>query len=742
MNTPMHRLILAATTCLLLLPVFSARGNTPFFHYEHSIRKSGLLHRHGIKVLVNGKLLLTHAVENGAVRETQLGTDLLFAKAVFDAWAAPGPEVAPMMCGAPRFGRLIANPRGDQARTVELSTPEVLRKHGTLVRLLERRMVPLHPDPIWEDCLSLLPPADPEVLQNPGAFEKPRQVLSRRSPQTHFLGLLRAHDDDETAAQLANVAWIQGADAFFAQLLITHHRFSGEARDYLQYHGPVPAVFVDSPERAAALLDIYRRERGLDKKFYSAMLALAANRFELAASEMQAYLRGLGRDKEAEREAARILRARDNVWALNQGETTWVRQVYLMSNLFEFWWDTAMWIAEPDVRMPPLAELFYANAFHFARLFAGDTRVGTVSTTPRGRAALVTLFAHFSRHPWWTLPAHLQQDLINTVTAFSSVPQWYGGPSKLKGVLPPLEERVYELTRLRRFSAIQSLLNRISGNERSRAQAAFGKGLFDEEEWNAAMEPLRQGMESGRRDLVAHVIHAGMETGQVFEEKLVDTDEVFAAAAWHMDSMDVRSALEFLPHMQDRDLTSQQELILARLQVLANKPRGIATLGQLASREDEAARQARQILAEFAIARREPLSRIYSLVSRDFYGPQGASAFGLLAIAAERAQLPNAELFMERADAMARAHPEQALDWLVLMTRYAVWPDQAYELALFVQTLQPHSSVLAWCLAVLYSRSGLLAPALFEATYALSRRPFHGRFRRLHQQILEQFEAP
>ncbi|MBU1510403.1 hypothetical protein KKD52_08585 [Myxococcota bacterium] len=707
----------------------------PQFHYEFTLRKSGLLHRHGLKVLVSGQVLLTHAVENGAPRETQLGNDPAFAKSLFEAWAAPAPSPLPMMCGAPRWARLTANPGGDTPRTIDLSQPALLRRWGHVVRLMERRLLPLHPDPLWEDCLSLLPPADLEVLSNPGAFEKPRPVAAPHSPRAYFMKLLATEDEDEAAAALSRIAWTLGADAFFAQTLVTGHRFSDEAREYLQHHAAVPALFADSPERAARLLEVYRRERGLDKKFYAAMLALAVPDFELAATEMQAYLRGLGRDKEAEAAAARIRRARDAVWLLNRGEVTWVRQVYVMSSLFEFWWDNAMLLAEPDARMPPLAAMFYANAFHFARLFGGDTRVGTVSTTPRARAALIQLAPVFLQRPWWTLPGHMQQDLIVVISAFSAMPQWFGGAARVRAVIPPVEKRVYELTRTRRFTAVAAMLAKLRGADLIAAQAAFGQGLVEEEEWSLAAAPLRQGLESGKRELMQGLVTAQLEAGLPAEETSSDPEELAVRAAWFLDALDVDAALALLQPLEQETLSDAQALVRARLRILRGDRAGIDELAELAEKDGPAGTDARLLAAELALVHDAPPDELYHFLGRELYGSRGACAFALLALGATRQGWRNADVFLERAVAMARAKPEQGIDLVWLLTRWAAWPDQAWELSQSARALWPSSSRLAWARAVLLARSGELGQAAMEAVYALSRRPYNPRYRGLFDQV-------
>ena len=720
---------------VLWLQAAPASAQAPSFHYEYSLRKGGLLHRHGLKVLVSGQLLLTHAVEGGAPRETNLGTDVAFSKSLFEAWSAPVPVPLPIMCGAPRFARLTANPGGDAPRTIDLSQPALLRRWGHLVRLMERRLLPLHPEPLWEDCLSLLPPADIEVLTNPGAFERPRPVAAPHSPRPYFMTLLSTDDDDEAAAALSRIAWTSGADAFFAQTLLTRHRFSDEAREFLQHHAAVPALFADSPERAARLLEVYRRERGLDKKFYAAMLALAVPDFELAATEMQAYLRGLGRDKEAETAATRIRQAQSAVWLLNHGEATWVRQVYVMSSLFEFWWDHAQLLAEPDARMPPLAEMFYANAFHFARLFGGDTRVGTVSTTPKARMALVQLAPHFLQKPWWTLPAHMQQDLIVVIGALTALPQAFGGAARVRAAIPTLEKRVYELTRTRRWTAVLVLLAKLRGPDLITAQAAFGKGLAEEEEWALATGPLRQGLESGRRDLVPPFIAAQAEAGLTAEETSTDVDELAARASWMLDALDVEAALTLLPLLEKEKLSDEQALVRARLRILRGDRAGVDELAGLAEKDGPAGTAARLLAAEMALARDARPDELYHYLGRELYGSRGACAFTLLALGASRQGWKNAEIFLERAVAMANARPEQMLDLITLLTRWAAWPDQAWELSQSARALWPFSSRLAWARAVLLARSGQTGPAAMEAVFALSRRPYNPRYRKLFDQL-------
>jgi hypothetical protein len=710
-------------------------AQAPHFHYEYSLRKGGLLHRHGLKVLVSGQLLLTHAVEGGPPRETRLTGDPAFARRVFEAWASPAPAILPMMCGAPRWARLTANPGGDAPRVIDLSDPAILRRHGAVVRLLERRLLPLHPDSPWEDCLSLLPPADPEVLSNPGAYERPRAVSPPRSPRAHFMRLLETEDEDEAAAALARIAWTSGADAFFAQALVTRHRFSDEAREYLQHHAAIPALFADSPASAARLLEVYRRERGLDKKFYAAMLALAVPDFDTAAVELQAYLRGLGRDKEAESEAARIRRVRDAVWLLNRGEATWVRQVYVMTTLFDFWWDTAARLAEPDARMPPLAGMFYANAFHFARLIGGDTRVGSVPATPRARAALVDLAPVFLGRPWWTLPAHLQQDLIVVIGAFSAMPQWFGGAARLRTVIPPVERRVHQLTRTRRFHAVAVLLGKLRGTELTAATAAFGRGLAEEEEWAQALAPLRQSLEAGHRDLLPMLVTAQLESGLPVEESSSDPDELAARAAWLLDALDTEGALAVLPQLDREALSGEAALTRVRLRILRGDRDGVDELAALADREGSVGSAARLLAAELALARDASPDELYHHLGRELYGPAGARAFALLGIGAARAGWPNAEVFLERAAAMARANPEQMVDLVVLLARWAIWPDTAWELAQTARALSPASSRLAWARAVLLARSDQLGAASFEAVFALSRRPYNQRFIRLLEQV-------
>ncbi len=726
--------VLLTLACLAWLPA-GAGAAPPHFHYEYSLRKSGLLHRHGLKVLASGQLLLTHAVEGGPPRETTLGSDPAFSRRVFEAWAAPAPTPLPMMCGAPRWAKLTASPGGDTPRVIDLSDPAQLRRHGMLVRLMERRLLPLHPESPWEDCLSLLPPADPEVLTNPDAFERPRAVAAPHSPRAYFLQLLETEDEDEAAAALARIAWTAGADAFFAQLLVTRHRFSDEAREYLQHHGAIPALFADSPERAARLLEVYRRERGLDKKFYAAMLALAVPDFETAATELQAYLRGLGRDQEAEAEATRIRRVRDTMWLLNRGEATWVKQVYVMSTLFEFWWDTAARLAEPDTRMPPLAAMFYANAFHFARLFGGDTRVGSVSTTPRARAALVQLAPVFLQRPWWTLPAHMQQDLIVVIGAFSATPQFFGGAARLREVIPPLEKRVAELTRTRRLAAVHALLGKLRGAELVSATAAFGLALAEEEEWSQAIAPLRQGLEAGRREFLTPLVQAQLEVGLPVEDTSTDPEELAARAGWLLDALDTEGALALLPPLEREPLGDQAALVRARLRILRGDTAGMDELADLADRDGPAGTPARLLAAELALAREASMDELYHFLARELYGPQGACAFAILGLGAARAGWRNADVFLERAAAMARARPEQMIELVVLLARWGTWPDTAWELAQTARALRPFSSRLAWARAVLLARSGQLGAAAVEASFALSRRPYNLRFSTLLDQV-------
>lgn len=695
-------------------------------HYEYTLRKGGLLHRHGLKVKVGGQLTLTHAIENGAPRETPIGMDPVFAQQVFDAVFAPTPSILPMLCGAPRMGKLTMQTSAEPAQVVDLSMPSVARRWGRVVRLLERRLLPLHPDPVWEDCLSLLPPADVEVLKNPKDFEVLHTVSAPISPRPFFMALLENDDDDESAAQLARIAWIQGADPFFAGELLLRYRYFDEARQYLLYNAAVPALFAQSSHRIYRLLDVYRKERGIEKKFYAAMLALAVGEYDIAAVEMQAYYRGIGRDKQAVTEVERIQKARNMLWLLNRGETTWVRQVQVMTFLFDFWWDMAQLLAEPDERMPPLAERFYRNAYHFGRLFAADTRLGVIPATSRAREALIRLTPLFVHRPWWTFPPHLQQDIIAVLSMASTQPHVFGGATRVHDLLPSAAHRVYELARTRRFVAAAALLQKLHRFEQPSALAAWGKALVEEEMWSTAVDVLQQAQEEGNRELVHFLLHARLESCQVGEIG-TDPDEMVAFANWYLNAGELAQAQKLEPLLPE---TSWPKI---RLGLLSGSRHALQALRQLVFNGQT---DARFLSTEMALLRHAFPDEVYAYLASELYGPHQARAFAYLALAAFRRDMRNAEVFLERAIESAYARPEQMEDLLELLVRWGAWPDTAWEVSNAARALRPFSSRVAWSRAVLLARSGNWAQALMEATFARLRRPCNPRFVRLQENIL------
>ncbi len=716
----------------LLFPASVHAQQAPFVHYEYTLRKGGLLHRHGLRVQISGRLVLTHAVENGTPRETPIGTDPAFARQVFEAATAPAPSPLPLLCGAPRMGRLTLQTGAEPPRTVDLAPPATARRWGHLLRLLERRLLPLHPEPVWEDCLSLLPPADVEVLQKPQDFEVLHKVSPPVSPRPFFLALLETEDDDEAAAQLGRIAWIRGADPFFAGELLLHHRYSDEAREYLLYNAAVPALFAQSGERVARLLEVYRKERGIEKKFYAAMLALAASDYDTAALEMQAYYRGIGRDKEASAVVERIQKAHAMLWLLNRGEATWVRQAMVMAFLFDFWWDMAQLLAEPDGRMPPLAERFYRNAYHFGRLFAADTRVGSVPATPRAREALARLTPLFAARPWWTLPAHTQQDIIAVLGTMSQQPQLFGGPARVREILPAADRRVYELARTRRFAAAGALLQKLGRNEQPAAFAALGRALSEEEEWPQAASALQQAQEEGNRDLAGKLAAARMEACRPMELGS-DPEEIAAHAEWLLDAGEISQAKSLLATAAI-PMTSWPRL---RLGLLAGEREALLALRKAVSDGNAAARF---LATEMALLRHAAPDEVYAYLASEFYGPHQARAFAYLALSAFRRDWKNADIFLGRAIEAAHARPEQMEDLLELLVRWGAWPDAAWELSQNARAIRPFSSRVAWARAVLLARSGDWTRALLESTFALSRRPCNPRFQKLQEALLQKLQ--
>lgn len=713
--------------CLQFLAALPAAAQQmPFVHYEYTLRKGGLMHRYGLRVNISGHLALTHAVENGAPRETPIGMDPAFARRIFEAAMAPAPTPLPMMCGALRMGKLTLQTGAEAARVVDLAPPGTARRWGHVVRLLERRLLPLHPEPIWEDCLSLLPPADLEVLQKPQDFETLHQVLPPVSPRPFFMALLETDDEDEASAQLGRIAWTRGADPFFAGELLLRHRYSDEARQYLLYNAAVPALFAQSTGRVLRLLDVYRKERGIEKKFYAAMLALAAGEYDTAATEMQAYYRGIGRDKEAAAIVERIQRAQSLLWLLNRGESTWVRQVQVMAFLFDFWWDMAQLLAEPDERMPPLAERFYRNAYHFGRLFAADTRVGSVPATPRAREALLRLTHLFASHPWWTLPPHLQQDIISVLGAASAQPHLFGGPNRVNSILPPASRRVYELARTRRFTAASALLQKLNRSEQPAALAALGKALVEEEAWSAAAGILQQAQEEGGQEHAMLSATARLENCQAGEPG-TDPEEAVAFANWHLDALDVEQARKL-----ESSLPADSWPRI-RLGLLSGDLRAGEALRRAIAAGNA---KARFLATEMALLRHAAPEEIYAYLASEFYGSHQARAFAYLALAAFRRDMKNADVFLERALESAHARPEQMEDLLELLVRWGAWPDAAWELSQTTRALRPFSSRTAWARAVLLARSNAWSQAILEAAFARARRPCNPRFEKLLEELL------
>jgi len=708
--------------------------------YEYTVVKGGIRHRHGLSVVSDGQMTYLHAVEKGEPKRFPLKRDPKLAKAVMDAYGEAGSgQRSQLACGAPRFGLLTAELGSGETRRHDLYDQRTAFKYSRLARLLERRLQPLAPEPPFSDCLALDVPPKPEILKDPGAYSRWYPTASMRSPAPYFAAYVEATTDEARVEALEKIVRIRGADPFFARYLVTTFPYSAASRDLLTHHSAMTVLSVTDGRQAGKLLKKLARGHNLEHKYYLTLLYLLRYEFPKAASACRTYFAGLGRHGEGEKEAAAILRAQEAMGQLNKGDSSWSRQIHAVGSLFEFWLTWAQRIEAPGQREFPLGKRFYERAFHYARMYAGDLKVGNIPSTPRGRAFLKIFLPTLAQTLWWTLPPFVQHDIVQTITALRAMPKVFGGVKAVEPLIPPLSKRIWELGRMRRFRAAQELMQKYESKGNPAAMKyAMGRALFEMERWEEALSYLKEAQDSGGRGVTRMTILASLHLGKVdFNEPPAELEESLGRVEWFVSMGLFEMGRQLAVSLRKAKLGDRGRLWLAKLQLALGQDGGVIQLKQLSAGKGDEAEKARFLLAELYLADGASFEKVYGILARSLYGLECARAFALLAAAARKNGAPNGQLFLARGAQAARENPAQWLGYLDALIRFGVYPAEAY---LGSQEALAHfqrSSHLAWLRAALFLRSGQAELALNEIQRALHVQPNNEKYKKLKILILK-----
>ncbi|MBU1239398.1 CDC27 family protein, partial [Myxococcota bacterium] len=688
----------------------------------------------------DGHLTYLHAVEKGEPKIVSLGKEKELTRQIFEAYNTAGDDPRGYVsCGAPRFGTLTVTQPSGETRHHDLYDRKALYKYSRLARIFERRLQPLSPLSPWGDCLSLDVPPKIEILKSPSSYATWFPTAPMHSPSEDFFSYVDASSDEARARALDKVVRIKGSDPFFARYLVTTFPYSLSAREILTYHSALVALTITRGREAGVVIKKLARGRNLEHKYFLTLLYLLRYEFPKAASACRSYFSGLGRHKEGEREAAQILKAQEAMGQLNFGESSWSRQIHTVGFLFEFWHTWAQRLEAPHQRSFPLARSFYYRAFHFARMYAGDLKVGNIPSTPLGRAFLKQFLPVIARSLWWTLPPFIQNDIVQTITAFRALPKYFGGIKEVEPLIPPLAKRIWELGRMRRYRAAQELMQKY---ERKGTPAsmkyALGKALFEMERWDEALSYLREAQDSGAGDVTRLMVLASFQRGKAdLNEPPAEMDESLGRLEWFVSNGLFSLGSELVKTLTTAKLSSRGRLIVTKLRLALGLPGAMAALEKLASGNDETALTSRILLGELHLAAGATFTKVYDTIARSLYGSHSARAFAILAAAGRAKGQENGRVFAEKGAQSARDNPEQWLGYLDILIRYGVYPELSYRGSQEALAHFQRSSHLAWLRAVLFLRSGMHQLASNEIERALLVQPYNEKYKNLKKLILE-----
>jgi hypothetical protein len=708
--------------------------------YEYTVVKSGISHKYGLKVNKQGKLLYLHGVEKGEPQETKLPQDKEFSKKLFLLIDKAG-KTDHVPCGAHRFGKLYLSGGPDSKREIDLYKISNLKKYGDVARLIQFRLQPLNPKPIYGDCLALGVPPKVSILKKPGDYKSWFSTSSPHSPKSHFISILDNEDEDEREDALLKIVVTSGSDPFFLKYLMLNHRISGGARESMKYHGAIATFSVSDPREAKKFIKLFNRGKSLEKKYFSGLLYLLRNDFERAAPKMRTYFTGIGRVSEGEKESKAILSAQEVVGRLNYGKTTWSRQIHSIGFMFDFWYKWAQRINEPNGVLSPLAKVFYQRAFHYARMFAGNLKVGSIPATPRGRRALKLLLPIISAQPWWLLPVFIQNDILKAITAMRFMPKYFGGVKELYPIIPPLAKRVYEITKMRRFRAVYMLMQKYGSKmDMGKVYYAKGKALFEEEKWEEASNSLKVAFESGESGASEIFTLSNLELGKIdLSESPVDKDEILGRLRWYISQNLFESGKVLLKLLAKEELTISQKFLVLKMKLISNSSEALKELSTLSKKQGGG--EIRLFLGELSTLQKTSWSTTYDLVKKDLYGPYSARAWGILAVAAWRDNNKRSSLWIDKALDIVKQEPLQMISLLNLMVRYGIWPVKSYLLSVEAIARYQYSSELAWLRAVIFLRSSKLEKSSKEIRRALKTRPLNQKYLKI-KNIIEKLKNP
>ncbi|MDA3862809.1 MAG: PilZ domain-containing protein [Deltaproteobacteria bacterium] len=712
-----------------------------YVYYDYSILKNGIINKYGLRIYSNGRLVYYKGIANSKPREILLSKNSRkFADKVFAALQeAESNHSENTPCGAPRGGKLVISKQKSSPRNLNLQEIDKLEKYGKVVRIMQKRLQPLHPESIRNNCLSLNVPAKVEILKDPGSFEKDFETTPPHSPKEHFINLLQADDLQDKLQYLMEIVTTRGSDLFFGKYLLKNHRFSDEAKKIARYFSAPLVYSVISSREGQKLLNYYSRSRSVENKYFATLLFLLNYNFSAAATSINIYYRGLAKSETGTEVAQKIRKAQKNMGRLNYGKSSWANQIRRISFLFEFWYDWARRISPPSNNAPTLAQIFYQRAFHYARMYAGNLRIGSISSTPYGRKTLRKLLPLFLSRHWYLYPVYTQVDIINVITAMRSAPKLFGGPNQVEKLIPSISNRIYELLRLRRFYAVDQLEKKYSNKiDPIILKQASGMALYHNRDYEKANKILSGAQTpDDHKSLLAYFFSILKSTNNPsnLEQPPENKIEGLSRIKFLLTQNTTQKPKKRLAQCQFNQLAAEEKLLLIKAKLSTGIPGAMENLITLTQTKSPAQSDSVSFLAHLYLTNNKSFEEVYDLLSSSLYNEQSAANWGLLATSAKYDDFPNAQILAHKAVNTAYKNPRQMISLLKLFVRFAVFPDLSYQLAQEALARFQFNPELAWLRAALFLRSGMKEQAQNEISRALQKDPGNYKYQKLAKQI-------
>ncbi|MBU1220382.1 hypothetical protein KKF34_00690 [Myxococcota bacterium] len=586
-----------------------------------------------------------------------------------------------------------------------------------------------------------LAPPELKVIKNPENFKPLFPQKNPESPAPFFRKILNSKDFESTIEAINSIVKIKGFDPFFARYLMKYHKLAPITNDCFLYFSAPVVMNASSTAEIQELVKIFARQRGLEKQYFLTIMYLALEEYEKASKTIRTYFNGLGRREDGIRESESIVKALEFTAKVNIGNVTWTKQLINVSELHDFWMTWALRLSLPDNYAFPVSSIFFKKAFHYGRMFAGDSKIGPVKKTPEARKNLVSMFPWLVSKPWMYYEPELQNDIMSFMTTLRTMPTWFGGTEAVDRIIPPLNKRIFELVKLKRYAAAATLISKFERKiDTSNLEFARGKALFEEENWDESRKHIKNSLDAGKVDAVEYYTYLTLLSSSVEAEPGTDAGELASRLRFFLDYQDRVGLLKTLKSIRIKKPSGMLEYYMSLANLALNNREYFKVLLKIADGSGPLKHRAAIRAGEILLAAGAPWDEIYQAVKGTLYSDLSASAWGILAVKASIEKSSEAKMFLEKAVSVSYRNPADALRFVGILVKFGQWTTQAWNLSTYLRIFYQDSSELAWLRSVMLQRSSMYHAAWFEISSALKKRPSMPKYLKTSERIRKELD--